>query len=472
MHRASRQPHVWIEKTIVANRRDRLDGDSRLGRALWSPQRAKDGADIYRFMRDVAVGDVVLHLTDNSGFTGISEVAETAQEFEGIAGTEWASEPSYRIQLVNFSSLEPPLSRNVLFESPFRERLVALIDSGQRNLFYNRAPALNQGAYLTPAPSALVRILNDAYRTIAGRSLVDLDEDSSTSSRDALAEDSTSFDELVRRTYWTETALSEIIEAIRHPGAPSRQIILSGPPGTSKTFVAQELVRFLTKGAAGRSRIVQFHPSYSYEQFIEGLRPTIVAGGVQFQPVDGIVLELAKECRKSDEDHYLIIDELNRANLPRVLGELMYLFEYRDRGIDLPYTRGFSLPPNLIFIATMNTADRNIRSIDIALRRRFDVFECPPNSAVLERYYGNGDHRCDVPDLIDGFEMLNGDLRILRDEHHTIGHAFFMAPHFTSDDLRGVWRRKIQPLLGEYFFSSPDIAGSLALEKFWPSVST
>jgi hypothetical protein len=467
----SREPRVWIEKTNFANRADRPSGDAAIGQMLWSPQKSKTGADIYRFMRDVVAGDIVLHLTDNEAFSGISEAAGRAQDFPGEDGSVWGAEPSQRVPLTGFSELEPSLHRDVFFSSPFRERLVSLIASGQKNLFYNSAGGFNQGAYLTPAPPALIRILNDAYVSVAGKPLIQGFGDQGEDSISSLAEDTFAFDSLVKSTYWTETALSSIIESIRHPVRPSRQIILAGPPGTSKTFVAQELVHYLTKGDTRRGRVVQFHPSYSYEQFIEGLRPTIVDGAVQFQNVNGIVLDLAEKCRDSGEDHYLIIDELNRANLPRVLGELMYLFEYRDRKIDLPYTREFSLPPNLFFIATMNTADRNIRSIDIALRRRFDVFECPPDAGVLQRFYGDDANRCDVPDLITGFERLNRDLAVHLDEHHTIGHAFFMASHFTSDDLEAVWTRKIQPLLSEYFFASPDIARTFSMTELWPSLA-
>jgi hypothetical protein len=463
-------PRVWIEKKLVTGSDQYSAGY--FGKVLFSPQRSKDGADIYRFMRDVAIGDIILHLTDNRAITGISQAASTAQELTGAEGPEWETEPSYRIELAGFTKVDPPLDRDVFFASPFRERLVDLIKSGHKNLFYSSAPALNQGAYLTPAPPALVRILNDAYRSIAGRPLISLNDSAATEPLEQAIGDATLFDALVRETFWTESALSNIIGAMRHPVRPARQIILAGPPGTSKTFLAQKLVNYLTKGDASRAHLVQFHPSYSYEQFVEGLRPDVVNGAVQFRPVAGVVVDLAEKCRSSNEDHFLIIDEFNRANLSRVLGELMYLFEYRDRQIDLPYRKGFSLPPNLFFIATMNTADRSIRSIDIALRRRFDVFECQADPDILSRYYAfASDNENDVPDLIDGFVRLNERLQSELDEHHTIGHAFFMSPHFTVDDLQAIWTRKILPLIEEYFFASPEITESFQITEFWPSIA-
>jgi hypothetical protein len=466
----ARSPHVWVEKTIVEGRPDRQIGENRLGAALWSPKRSKHGADIYRFMRDVTAGDIILHLTDNRGFTGISQAEASAEDFGGVPDTEWGADPSYRIRLTNYAKLDPPLPRETIFASPFRERLIELIDNGQKNLFYNSAPALNQGAYLTPAPAALVRILNDAYRNIAGRSLIGTSHEERSTPIKQASDDAAAFDRLVKTTYWTESALSAIIGALRHPIKPARQIILAGPPGTSKTFVAQQLVKYLTRGDQARSHLVQFHPSYSYEQFVEGLRPTAVDGTIEFKPEPGIVLELAEKCRSSADDHFLVIDEFNRANLSRVLGELMFLFEYRDHTIDLPYTRNFSLPPNLTFIATMNTADRNIRSIDLALRRRFEVFDCPPNPALLERYYAQGGpNQNDVVGLADGLAKLNDRLAAELDEHHTIGHAFFMSRHLTLEDLANIWQRKIRPLLSEYFFASPDMVYSFDLATFWPS---
>jgi hypothetical protein len=137
----------WIEKTIVRGRPDRESGEFAIGKALWSPHRGKGGADIYRFMREVAAGDVVLHLTDNEGFSGISRAASGVTDFNGVSGTEWGEGPSYLIPLKNFQRLEPPLSRDLFFASPFKERLTALIDAGQKNLFYSHEPTLNRSPW-------------------------------------------------------------------------------------------------------------------------------------------------------------------------------------------------------------------------------------------------------------------------------------------------------------------------------------
>lgn len=269
---------------------------------------------------------------------------------------------------------------------------------------------------------------------------------------------------LLKETLWQREPLEELIHAARET---SPQIVLAGPPGTGKTWVAQALVKHLTGGSPLGYEIVQFHPSYGYEEFIEGIRPTVSdSGHIEFERVDGIVLKIVKSLSDVGGDFYLIIDEMNRANLSRVFGELMYLFEYRDQPINLRYTPAFELPENLKFIGTMNTADRSIRSIDIALRRRFDVFECAPDRGILERYYQ--DRTNEVAGLFDGFDALNAELERRLDRHHTIGQTFFMRKEgMTAQWLRQVWARKLGPLIEEYFFDQPDVVEQFTPQAFW-----
>lgn len=273
---------------------------------------------------------------------------------------------------------------------------------------------------------------------------------------------------LEEQTLWEQAELEELLDAI---SGSSPQIVLAGPPGTGKTWVAEHVARFLTNDAPGGFRLVQLHPSYGYEQFIEGLRPTIDESRVfDFKPVEGVVLEMARDIRQDGRTRVLLMDEMNRANLPRVFGELMYLFEYRQKPADLLYTKNFRLPENLLFIGTMNTADRSIRSIDIALRRRFEVFECPPDVRILERFYSR--HENGLKSLFTGFEALNAELRARLDRHHAIGHTFFMSRSgFDAARLLKVWRRKIGPLIEEYFFDQPDVAAEFSPERYWPEAS-
>ena len=151
---------VWIEKTIVKGRKDRLDGDLMLGKALWSPTKNKGGADIYSSMRDVQKGDIVLHLTDNKAITGVSKVQQSYEEGKGAEGSDWEG-PAYIIKLNDFVLLEPPLTRETVLTEENRASL-DLIRSNN-NVFYNSGLTLNQGAYLTGAPLDLVSLINESY---------------------------------------------------------------------------------------------------------------------------------------------------------------------------------------------------------------------------------------------------------------------------------------------------------------------
>ena len=253
-----------------------------------------------------------------------------------------------------------------------------------------------------------------------------------------------------------------------------RQLILQGVPGTGKTHVARHLSRLLTNGDEERVRLVQFHPAYSYEEFVEGLKPkTVEVNGrseVTYPVEEGVLCQFARlAAGRPAENFVLLIDELNRGNLPGIFGELLYLLEYREHEIVLPYSRRpFRLPPNLYLIGTMNLADRSVIAIDQALRRRFSFVEMPPSRAILEQWLT--EHPPREPGLVavavNLFESLNRQLREEAGPGQQVGHSYFMVPGLDMPQLRMVWEHHIRPLLAEYLGHQPQRLARYDLDRF------
>jgi predicted RNA-binding protein with PUA-like domain len=302
-------PRVWIEKTLVKGRPTRQAGDRALGQALWSPQRDKRGGDIYHWMRETRPGDIVIHLTDNTAFTAISTVEGNVESVDGLPGTEWATGPCYLVRLRGSQQLDPELLREEFFAEPYRERLLSLLESGDQNLFYNRELNLNQGSYLTPASAALIEIINAAYKKKTNRTLIALG-DPEMKPQGVLMQPSYPLAQLAEDTNIDESLLQSWIRAVDRKG----QAVFYGPPGTGKTFVAERLARYLISDSDGFSDLVQFHPSYAYEDFIQGIRPKPARnGGLDYSTVPGRFLEFCQNAQSRKGPCALIIDEINRS---------------------------------------------------------------------------------------------------------------------------------------------------------------
>lgn len=267
----------------------------------------------------------------------------------------------------------------------------------------------------------------------------------------------------------------EFLEEVTQLLENQRQVIFYGPPGTGKTFVAQRLVEALVSGDE-RSMLVQFHPSTSYEDFFEGYRPiTSSDDRIAYKLISGPLRIMADraEADPLHRPHILVIDEINRANLAKVLGELLFLLEYRDKEIRPLYRpeEPFSLPKNLWIIGTMNTADRSIATVDAALRRRFhfvpfipDDREDNPISGLLARWLDDNSQPSWVADLVDG---VNQRLRKeLGGDHLLLGPSYFMVNGIDREKLAQIWKYRIEPLVDDLFFGD-DKAKDFRFDKIW-----
>lgn len=241
-----------------------------------------------------------------------------------------------------------------------------------------------------------------------------------------------------------------------------KQVIFYGPPGTGKTFMAQRFAAALQPDPAKRA-IVQFHPSTSYEDFFEGYRPRLDAGGAMVYELRKGPLALLAEAAEADPTtpHVMIIDEINRANLPRVFGELLFLLEYRSHSVMTSYRpdEGFQLPANLYFIGTMNTADRSIALVDAALRRRFHFLPFMPHEGPMEGLLARWLVKNDGPVWVAGLvDRVNDELRqILRGPHLQIGHSHFMSTDLDDEKLRRVWQYGIYPFIEDQLYGREDV---------------
>jgi 5-methylcytosine-specific restriction enzyme B len=253
----------------------------------------------------------------------------------------------------------------------------------------------------------------------------------------------------------TGIALAELERWLR--GIERRgQAILYGPRGTGKTYVARRLAEHLAADGDGIVELVQFHPAYTYEDFIQGLRPVPTAtGGLSYEIREGRFQSFARRAAARSGTSVLIVDEINRASLARVFGELMYLLEYRGETIPLATGGELAIPSNVRILATMNTADRSIALVDHALRRRFAFLPLRPQFGILRKYHAGRSGASLVEPLVSVLRRLH---TAIGDPNLHLGISYFLVPDLERD-LEDIWRTEIEPYLEELFFDHQDPLG-------------
>lgn len=264
-----------------------------------------------------------------------------------------------------------------------------------------------------------------------------------------------------------------------------KQVIIEGPPGSGKTYLAESFAAYFAS-ADDRITLIQFHQSYGYEDFIQGIRPRTDGGAISYARVDGIFKRFCDRARSADKSSrfVFIIDEINRGNVARIFGELMYCLEYRDRAVALAGddigADVFAIPQNVYLIGTMNNTDRSLAQLDYALRRRFYFYRLEPvvggRAPILESWLSAQaiaeSERIAICEL---FVRLNTRVTEILGPDFQVGHSYFMQAAVDSAQWReALWASAITPLLEEYLHNRADrepLIRELQPDRLLPTVA-
>jgi 5-methylcytosine-specific restriction protein B len=406
-------------------------------------------------------------------FVGISLAKDSHKEFLN------GNTPSYYIELDIYIVLKPPIEWDD-FRKKYEKKLKDIYDNynnyNNMTLFYNINLKLNEGGYLTEVPSEFVELLNEYYNKISGTSLPHYNESEETNTNGKAIEKNMVINNL------------------------PKNIILHGPVGTGKTYFANIIAKKIVNNEINRlddiekiinssepinldkedpkleeeKRIVKvtFHKSYSYEDFIIGIKAETKDGKILYTVKPGRFKQLCDKAKNDINNNYvLIIDEINRGDISRIFGELITLIEEDKRGeknkITLPYNKENSdepeeliVPENLYIIGTMNDSDKSISLVDIAIRRRFTFIFVGFNENILRNWL-NGIREQET--IIGFIKDVNERISAYKESlDFQIGHAFFRSLKEYNDsdkekEVLNIFKNKIFPLLEEYFYNDMDV---------------
>ena len=266
------------------------------------------------------------------------------------------------------------------------------------------------------------------------------------------------------------TSIEQLIEAV----IKCQDCILFGPPGTSKTFMIDSLAQKLGD-KLGMMKIVQFHTNYSYEEFVEGIVPDVERGGFKYET--GVFYDFCVDAAKDENKDKLclfVIDEINRANVTAVFGEVMYLMENKgERALKTSKQKlDFTIPKNVVIVGTMNTADKTLAKLDFAFRRRFRFMAVYPSDIALHMMLSQASFEASVgisiEDYIECFKILNAKItkHPLLGKNLTLGHVLWVRKNnlttpYSREDIGRIFRETILPQIESYCGLNRDLLNNL-----------
>nr|MBI1229100.1 hypothetical protein [Cytophagales bacterium] len=346
----------WIEKTIVNGRKDRLKGERALGKALWSPQKDKRGADIYKNMREVENGDVVIHLRDNSTISGVSIVKSSAVESHGISGTDWDG-PAYLIELEKYLPLKPEIPRSAILN--IKNRLILDEINSQSEVFYNNKLELRQGAYLTPCPIRLVTLINKAYSELSNSNLphVNISDLENIETYKIEIFDKGYLLKIMRESglFYSDNLIARFTASL----LTKPFVLLTGLSGSGKTKLAQAFVQWICRDNS-QYCIVPVGADWTNREPLLGY-PNALKPEEYVKPDSGVLDLILRANHQPDLPHFLILDEMNLSHVERYFADFLSAMESKE---DIPlYAEGtvengvpskLKIPSNLFIIGTVN----------------------------------------------------------------------------------------------------------------------
>ncbi|MBK7373936.1 MAG: hypothetical protein IPJ09_21465 [Saprospiraceae bacterium] len=419
---------IWIEKTIVERRPDRENGEWTLGKALWSPLKSKDGADIYKNMRLVEKGDIVLHLINNKVFSGVSIVKSSATESKGIDGTNWSG-PVYLIELNDYIPLTPPINRNLILSQKNKNLLNQISKTSE--VYYNSKLDLRQGAYLTPCPIKLLRLINDVYKQYSATDLPHIEHIDLGNSEESLMNTFGIYPLIDSLKKAGLKISNEIVARFTASLLTKPFVILTGLSGSGKTKLAQAFAMWICEDE-NQYCIVPVGADWTNREPLLGF-PNALEREKYVKP-DNRVLDLIIEANKNEnKPYFLILDEMNLSHVERYFADFLSVMESKEyislhsgtsEWNGVPAKIG--LPKNLFIIGTVNI-DETTYMFSPKVLDRANVIEFRVTAKEMEAFLQSNtvinleDLKSEGKDMAESFvQFAEENHEIEKEENRTI----------------------------------------------------